>query len=88
MTSGRASHTSSDGVRTDAAGVIARIEKAKREGEDVVCLIAADKTVDHGRVVWLIDLVKSNGVAKFAINIDKADVVPPDPATAVPVEAQ
>lgn len=74
-----------DGVRTDAAGVVARLEEAKRESEDVVCLIAADKLVSHGRVVWLIDLVKSNGVAKFAINIDKADVVPPDPAT-VPAE--
>ena len=45
-----------------------------------MCLIAADKDVAHGRVVWLIDLVKSEGVAKFALNIDKADMVPPDPA--------
>lgn len=75
-----------DGVRTDAAGVQARIAKAKADGEDVVCLIAADRDVAHGRVVWLIDLVKTSGVAKFAINIDKADVLPPDPALAVPVE--
>jgi len=75
-----------DGVPTDAAGVTAAIAAANTAGNDVVCLIAADKEVTHGRVVWLMDLVKSQGVAKFAINIDKADMVPPDPAKLVPVE--
>ena len=45
-----------------------RAEKAKTK--DLTCLIAADGGVDHARVVWLIDLVKQEGVAKFAINID------------------
>lgn len=76
-----------DGVRTDAAGVQARIRQAQAAGEDVVCLIAADREVAHGRVVWLIDLVKTSGVSKFAINIDKADVLPPDPALASPAPA-
>jgi len=40
---------------------------------DVVCLIAADKTVLHGEVVGLIDLVKQEGVARFAINIEPVD---------------
>jgi len=75
-----------DGVPTDAAGVQRAIDEAQAQGEDVVCLIAADKEVAHGRVVWLMDLVKSSGVAKFAINIDKSDMVPPDPASVVPVE--
>lgn len=70
-----------DGERTDAEGVKAAIREAKARGEEVVCLIAADKSVAHGRVVWLIDLVKSNGVAKFAINIDKSELVPPDPGS-------
>lgn len=77
-----------DGEKTDAAGVKARIKEAQAAGDEVVCLIAADKDVAHGRVVWLMDLVKSNGVAKFAINIDKADVVPPDPATAATVKVE
>lgn len=76
-----------DGEAIDADGVRARIQEAREQGEDVVCLISADKTVEHGRVVWLMDLVKSEGVAKFAINIDKADVVPPDPVRVEPVEA-
>ena len=57
------------------------IRSAKAETEDVVCLIAADKAVAHGRVIWLLDLVKTEGVAKFALNIDKAQMVPSDPAS-------
>ena len=45
-------------------------ERMKAQGADVVCLIAADHTVPHGEVVGVIDLVKQEGVAKFAINID------------------
>ena len=76
-----------DGEAIDADGVRTRIQEARAQGEDIVCLISADKTVEHGRVVWLMDLVKSEGVAKFAINIDKADVVPPDPVQVKAVEA-
>jgi biopolymer transport protein ExbD len=69
-----------DGQPSNADGVRAAIRAAKAQpGADVVCLIAADKTVSHGRVVWLLDLVKTEGVGKFAINIDKASEIPPDP---------
>jgi biopolymer transport protein TolR len=71
-----------DGVPTDAAGLSQAVKAAKAESDDVVCLIAADAAVEHGRVVWVLDLVKSLGVAKFAINIDRVDAVPPDPAGA------
>ncbi len=66
---------------TDADGVRAAIRAAKAAGGDVVCLISADRAVAHGRVVWLLDLVRSEGVGKFAINIDKTQVIAPDPAT-------
>jgi biopolymer transport protein ExbD len=64
----------------DADAVRAAIRAAKATGQEVVCLISADRAVAHGRVVWLLDLVKGEGVGKFAINIDKAQVIPPDPA--------
>ncbi len=70
-----------DGEVVSLEQLKARLKTAQQESDDVVCLIAADKTVAHGRVVWLIDVVKSAGITKFAINIDKADAVPPDPAT-------
>jgi biopolymer transport protein ExbD len=57
------------------------IRDARAASDEVVCLIAADKSVAHGRVIWLIDLVKTEGVTKFAINIDKAQTIPPDPAS-------
>ena len=33
-------------------------------------IIIGDKAVPHGRVVWVLDTVKSLGVASFAIQID------------------
>ena len=70
-----------DGETVTPDQLRSRIRKAKADNDDIVCLIAADKSVAHGRVVWLLDLVKSEGVAKFAINIDKTQIVPSDPAT-------
>ncbi|HHO52522.1 MAG TPA: biopolymer transporter ExbD [Deltaproteobacteria bacterium] len=70
-----------DGESITPLDLRARIRSAKASNDDVICLIAADKAVAHGRVVWLLDLVKSEGVVKFAINIDKSQMVPSDPAT-------
>ncbi|MEQ1569432.1 MAG: biopolymer transporter ExbD [Myxococcota bacterium] len=71
-----------DGEPTTADGVRSTLRAAKASGKDVVVLISADKLVAHGRVVWAIDLVKSEGVGKFAINIDKTQTIPPDPGAA------
>jgi biopolymer transport protein ExbD len=40
-------------------------------------IIAGDKDVSHGRVVWILDTVKALGVVSFAIQIDPAAVTPP-----------
>ena len=40
---------------------------------DLQAVIAADKDVPHGQVVTLIDTVKSAGVKKFAISIDRKE---------------
>lgn len=69
-----------DGEASDGPRLQASLRAAKARGEDVVVLIAAERDVQHGRVVWVMDLVKSEGIGKFAINIQKADAVPPDPA--------
>jgi len=52
----------------------ALIKSEKAKDAEVTCLIAADESVDHGKVVWLIDVVKQEGITKFAINIDPAVV--------------
>lgn len=71
-----------DGEATTGAAIRGAIQKAKAAGEDVVVLVTADKSVAHGRVVWVLDLVKTEGVGKFAINIDKTQAIPPEPPAA------
>ena len=39
--------------------------------------IPGDKSVSHGRVVWVLDVVKSLKVTSFAIQIDPAGLIPP-----------
>ena len=56
-------------VTTEALRVALRAARAEK-GEKVVCLLAADHTVQHDEVVRLIDVVKQEGIAKFAINVD------------------
>jgi biopolymer transport protein TolR len=49
-----------------------RIDAEAQRNKDVQAVISADKGVEYGRVMHLIDLVKSLGVNKFALNIDAA----------------
>ena len=50
---------------------VRRFIRGKRaDGQELQAVIAADAAVTHGRVVGLIDLVKSEGVTAFAINTD------------------
>ena len=68
-----------DGEQTTAAALSAALKSHTESGGDVVVLISADQMVAHGRVVWLMDLVRSNGIARFAFNIDKTTAIGPDP---------
>ena len=43
--------------------------------KDMQAVIAADKAVSHGEVIHLIDLVKQEGIQKFALNIDSSTAV-------------
>jgi biopolymer transport protein ExbD len=52
----------------DLAAHVARVAWQQKELQAV---ISADKTVDYGLVVQVIDLVKSNGVKTFALNIQR-----------------
>src|SRR5882757_9298885 len=59
-----------EGLRAAVAAAVAKDAKTQ-------VIIAGDKAVSHGRVVWVLDVVKSLGVASFAIQIDPAGLVPP-----------
>ena len=68
-----------NGTPITATALRSEIQQAKQlKGEDgkpmdVICLIGADHSVSHGKVVGIIDLVKQEGVSKFAINIEQKE---------------
>jgi len=67
---------SSGELSLDGKPATEEVVRQVAEGEfklnaDVQAIISADKAVPHGRVVQVLDIVKSAGVKKFAISIDK-----------------
>ncbi len=57
-----------DGDRVDEEFLRRRLQEAGAEGE-VRALISADRTTEHGAVVGVLDLLRQEGVEKFAINV-------------------
>jgi len=60
-----------DGNEIDEAQLAARVRSEKAANEKVQAVIAADKRVPYGEVVHVIDVVKTNGVTSFALNIER-----------------
>ena len=60
-----------NGKATDVAAITAYGKELSAKRPDVQAIISADKDVPHGNVVGIIDAVKSGGVKKFAITIDR-----------------
>ncbi len=66
-----------DDKPTTPAALRDAVAAAVKKDPKTQTIIAGDKSVSHGRVVWVLDLVKSLGVTSFAIQIDPTNVVPP-----------
>jgi biopolymer transport protein ExbD len=60
-----------DGEPTALESIGAQAETLSEQNPELRAVIAADKKVDYGRVVDLIDTIKTNGLTKFALNIQK-----------------
>lgn len=60
-----------DGEESSFEKARASVRAAVAEDKDARAIISADKGLSHGAVVELIDLVKTEGLVKFAINIEK-----------------
>lgn len=60
-----------NGSFTDEATISSKAKEETAKNPEVQAVISADKDVAHGRVVGILDIVKSAGVKKFAISIDK-----------------
>jgi biopolymer transport protein TolR len=55
-----------DAAREAVRTAVARSPEAR-------ALISADRAVSHGRVIEVIDLVKQEGLTRFAIDVERAD---------------
>jgi biopolymer transport protein ExbD len=60
------------GTPVNEAELIARLHAAVQDHPDVNLIITADEHSFHGSVVHVIDLAKVEGIAKFAINVDRS----------------
>ena len=65
-----------NGVLTDEEGLKAAAVEALKQNADAQAIISADVDVAYGRVVKVIDTLKSNGLEKFAVQIEKE--IPPE----------
>jgi biopolymer transport protein ExbD len=61
-----------DGTPVDERELIARLHLAVAGHPDVNLIVTADEHAFHGSVVHVIDLAKVEGIAKFAINVDRS----------------
>ncbi len=60
-----------NGEKSDENAVRAKIKSEVAAGKkDIQAVIAADKLASHGEVIHLIDVVKQEGIIKFALNIE------------------
>jgi biopolymer transport protein ExbD len=60
-----------NGQLADAASVTAQVKAALAANPEAQALISADQEARHGDVVRAIDLVKSAGLTRFAIQIER-----------------
>jgi biopolymer transport protein ExbD len=60
-----------NGQQTDEAGVRRLVAQLITKDRDLQAIVSADEGVDYGRVMRLVDLVKSLGVAKFALSTER-----------------
>ncbi len=61
-----------NGEASQEAAVERHIRAELPGNPELQAVIAADKSVSHGQVVHLIDLIRKAGVRKFAINVEGA----------------
>jgi biopolymer transport protein ExbD len=69
MDKGRALYLNGDPI--SEANLAAACEAAAAKSPSTQAIIAADHSVSHGDVIRLIDLVRSHGLERFALNVKR-----------------
>ncbi|AKQ63491.1 Biopolymer transport protein ExbD/TolR [Myxococcus hansupus] len=60
-----------DGTEVTEKELEAKVVEAIAKDKETRAIISADQSLPYGRVMRLIDVVKGQGIAKFALNIEK-----------------
>jgi biopolymer transport protein ExbD len=60
-----------NGEITDEEGLKTTVKQTLAKSQDAQAIISADVDVSYGRVVKVIDLLKSSGLEKFAVQIER-----------------
>ncbi|MBX7114864.1 MAG: biopolymer transporter ExbD [Myxococcaceae bacterium] len=69
-----------DGAEIQEPALKSRIDEALAKDKETRAIISADQSINYGRVMSLIDTVKGQGIAKFALNIQKDAAPAPAPS--------
>jgi biopolymer transport protein ExbD len=59
-----------NGQPTDEAGVRGRIKELVSKDPELQAVVSADRGIDYGDVMHLVDVVKSLGVSRFALSTE------------------
>ncbi|MBX2813470.1 MAG: biopolymer transporter ExbD [Myxococcales bacterium] len=62
-----------DGEAIQKDSLALRVQQEKALNPRLQAVISADKAVPYGRVVHIIDIIKTNGVTSFALNIERSE---------------
>ncbi len=73
-----------DGAEVPEEELTRKVSEAVAKDKDTRAIISADQALPYGRVMRLIDVVKGQGIAKFALNIQKDAAPAPAAAPASP----
>ncbi|KFE69049.1 ExbD/TolR family protein [Hyalangium minutum] len=73
-----------DGTEVAEDELSRKVTEAVAKDKDTRAIISADQALPYGRVMRLIDVVKGQGIAKFALNIQKDAAPVPAAVPAAP----
>ncbi len=62
-----------DGAPATVGAAREAVRAALARSPEARALISADRAVSHGRVIEVIDLVKQEGLTRFAIDVERAE---------------
>jgi biopolymer transport protein TolR len=60
-----------DGESVDEGRLATKVADSVKQDPETRAIISADQSLPYGRVMHLLDLVKGQGVSRFALNIEK-----------------